>query len=130
MIALELIRGIGLRHSSAISTHRTGKLASICRPLLPNLQPEDETLAALDRLRQRANTLLASEYVEEKRHAVYLSGIQSLEVAVGCMKVSNHLGRIIGWPASLRSPEHCEELMRLFKHGDIMIKLIFMHYGY
>ncbi|CAA9956730.1 hypothetical protein PTMSG1_00338 [Pyrenophora teres f. maculata] len=126
---LALIRGIGLIHSSAVSKHRTGRLASFYRPLPPDLQPDDETTAALESLRHEASTLLASKSIEYERHAVYLSAIQSLEVAFGCMKATNHLGRIIGWPASLGSPGHCEELMRLFNHGDVMTQLIFMYYG-
>ena len=129
MTMLELIRGIGLIHSSAITMHRTGKLASLYRPVPPDAQPDDETREALERLRQRVHDLFACESIDENRRSVYLSSIKSLEVSFGCMTVTSHLGRIIGWPASLRSPDHSEELMRLFKHGDVMTQLIFMHYG-
>jgi len=129
MTMLELIRGIGLIHNSTSSIYRSGKLGSFYRDVPTNIRPDDETEAALERLRQRSNTLLASESIDGNRHSVYLSSIHSLEVAFAFTTVSSHLGRIMGWPASLQPSENCEKLMNLFKHGDVMTQLIYMYYG-
>jgi hypothetical protein len=133
MTMLELVRGIGVIHSKAIPILRNGKLASFLRDIptapIACLQINDETKAALEMLRRQTNSLLNSGSIDEKRHIIYLSGIQSLEVVFGCAVLSSHLGPIIGWPTFVWPEEHRAELMRLIQHGDIMARLILLHYG-
>jgi hypothetical protein len=129
MTMLELVQGIGLIHSTAVPILRNGKLASFFRNFPPDPEPDEETKAALDLLRQQIDSLLASESIGEGRHDVYLAGIRSLAVVSGCSVLSNHLGPIIGWPTSVWPPEHRDELMKLIRHGDVMAQLILMHYG-
>ncbi|EUC28132.1 hypothetical protein COCCADRAFT_109967 [Bipolaris zeicola 26-R-13] len=93
------------------------------------INPDDETQAALEKLRQHTDSLLHSNSIDEERHAVYASGIRSLGLVFGYMTTSSHLGRVIGWPAMIWPAEHREALMKLIRHGDIMALTIFMHYG-
>jgi hypothetical protein len=129
MTMLELVRGVGLIHSKAVPILRNGKLASFFRHLPMDLEPNDETKISLEKLCRQADSLLSSASIDEERHAVYLSGVRSLEVVFGCTTLSSHLGPIIGWPVSVWPDKHQDELMRLIRHGDVMAQLILMHYG-
>jgi hypothetical protein len=129
MTMLGLARGISLIHSKFVSKLRQGKLASLFRPLPTGLEPDEGTNAALEVLRQQADCLLTSGSIEKERHAVYISGIRSLGDSFGSTMLSSHLGPIVGWPEMIWPREHQAELMRLFQHGDVMARLILMHYG-
>ncbi|CAN9327829.1 unnamed protein product [Alternaria alternata] len=129
MTTLELGQGIGIIHSKSVTLLTNGKLGSFFRPSPGDLDPDDETKAALEKLRQHTDSLLHSNSIDEERHAVYASGIRCLGVVFGYMTSSNHLGRVIGWPAMIWPEEHREALMRLIRNGDIMALTIFMHYG-
>ncbi|USP76458.1 NTF2-like protein [Curvularia clavata] len=129
MTMLELVRGIGLIHATSVTMLRTGKLAPLFRYIPGEAEPDDETKAALEILRQHANSLMNSGSINEGRHTIYLAGIRALEVAFGCIILSNHFAPIIGWPTWIWPDEHRDELIRLIQHGDVMARVILMHYG-
>lgn len=129
MTTLGLVRGIGLIHATSVTILQTGKLASFFRFIPGEVEPNDEAKASLGILRQHADSLLHSGSIERERHAVYLSGIRALEVVFGCVMLSDHLAPIIGWPTWIWPDEHRDEFITLIQHGDVMTKVILMHYG-
>jgi hypothetical protein len=58
MTMLELGRGIGIIHSKSVTLLTNGKLGSFFRPSPGDLDPDDETRAALEKLRQHTDSLL------------------------------------------------------------------------
>jgi hypothetical protein len=121
---MELLRGIGLvlRPDDSI---RHGKFEALFRPFLreqPPPVPSDEITNALSALRNRADNIKDPD--DEARHKAYLSGIESLEISFGFMRTSNHLSHVIAWPTMV-----AKELLQLYKQGDPMARLIFIHYG-
>lgn len=126
---IDLVRGISLVKSSVIPLIRHNNFAPFFRPVPTCPRPDHEAQAAMEGLRKRADGLLASESVDNERHAAYHAGINILENVFASTTVSSRIAPIVAWPALLWPEEHRQQLMRLFKQGDVMAQAIFMHYG-
>ncbi|KAK7184316.1 C6 transcription factor [Paraphaeosphaeria sporulosa] len=82
-----------------------------------------DVAVAMDALRKLAGTV--AKYVQPEKLGIYLSGIDSLELAFESVATTSHLGPVVAWPAMVD-----ERLLEFFKQGDPMVELIMLHYGH
>lgn len=121
----ELLQGVRIISAAYGESLRSGKFGSLFRdtPLGSERSLTDpDVLKAMNSLRERANTV--AKYVRPEIQGTYLSGIENLEIVFEVMAASSHLGPIVSWPAMIDG-----HLVELFKQGDPMAELIFLHYG-
>jgi hypothetical protein len=121
-----LLQGIGLIVQATDLPIQNGKYAAIFGPYPPTHPPptpSEDIFDALSRLRDRVDSIEDSD--DPNRHQAYISGIEALETSFAHVQQhSDHLGHAIAWLSMVGV-----DLQRLFRQGDAMAQLIFVHYG-
>lgn len=123
----ELLKGIGLTAQLHGETIKSGIFSPLFQNVeLPIANPYDmsngEVKAAMVRLRLRAEFM--TKYVGTEMREIYISGIDSLEASFREVGTSHAIAIVAAWPVMVS-----HKLVELFKLGDPMALLLWVHYG-
>lgn len=122
---IELVQGTGHITATYDVSLRSGKFA-VFFEAFPRRDyppaPDTSVSSALSQLREHVESI--RDPADETRHQAYISGTHALEISFGHWAEFHHLGHLMVWTTMLG-----KDLAELFKRGDAMARLIFMHYG-
>ncbi|GKT44625.1 uncharacterized protein ColSpa_04806 [Colletotrichum spaethianum] len=123
----ELLKGIALTSQVYSEAIQSGMFSPLFQKVdrrhsNPCIMPSGQVEAAMARLRQRAGFM--TKYVGTEAQEVYISSIDSLEASFRDVAASQTISIVMAWPVMVN-----DKLVSLFKQGDPMALLIWVHYG-
>ncbi|CZT18826.1 uncharacterized protein RCC_04670 [Ramularia collo-cygni] len=122
---IELVQGTGRISATNVVSLRSGKFAAffVSFPYHDHpLAPDPDVAHALSQLRSHVECI--RDPADDSRHRAYITGIDALETSFGHIAGAQHLAHVLVWTTMVS-----KDLVRLFQGGDVMARLVFVHYG-